>query len=520
MAAATRDGQPNLGFDPEALREKYRQERDKRIRPEGESQYPEVSGRFAHFIDDPYVAPGFTRAPLTDEVEVVIIGAGFSGLLAAARLREAGVAGIRIVDAGGDFGGTWYWNRYPGAQCDIESYCYLPLLEELGYMPKEKYSFAPEIFEHSQNIAKAFQLYDVACFQTRVTELNWDERLSRWIVSTDRNDAMKARFVVLATGPASRPKLPGIPGIDEFEGHTFHTSRWDYAYTGGDHSGNLNKLSDKRVAVIGTGATAIQCVPHVGAHAKHLYAFQRTPSSVDERGNKPTDPEWARSLAPGWQRARRENFNDVVTGHPFEVDLVSDAWTDIFRNLQSMTPLGGEAGPAADEAERLAELADFQKIGTAPKRRVGIEINGVGGQSLWDYWSRGLRTLHGFTSHGFPNWFFIGIGQNGLSVNMTSMFDDQARHVAYIIKEVTARGRQRVQPTAEAEATWVATIRGLSQTNRAFSEACTPGYYNSEGKLDAPGSLNAEAYAPGANAFNALLAEWRNDGQLEGLELS
>jgi cyclohexanone monooxygenase len=604
MAAATRDARATLGFDPDALREKYRRERDKRLRAEGERQYAEVSGRFSHFLEDPYVEPGFTRAPLTDEVEVVIVGGGFSGLLAAARLREAGVSDIRIVEAGGDFGGTWYWNRYPGAQCDIESYCYLPLLEELGYMAKEKYSFAPEIYEHSQRIGKAFGLYDVACFQTRVEDLRWDESLARWIVSTDRKDAMKARFVILATGPASRPKLPGIPGIEEFEGHTFHTSRWDYAYTGGDHSGNLHRLADKRVAVIGTGATAIQCVPHVGAHAQHLYVFQRTPSSVDERGNKPTDPEWVESLKPGWQRARRENFNDVVTGRPFEVDLVSDAWTDIFRNLQSVAPLGAEAAAAPEEAERRAELADFQKmnqirarvdsivkdettaealkpwyrqfckrptfndeylptfnrpnvelidtsdtqgveritrrgvvangveyavnciifatgfeIGTAPTRRVGIEINGVGGKSLWDHWSMGLRTLHGFTSHGFPNWFFIGIGQNGLSVNMTSMFDDQARHVAYIIQQVKARGARRVQPTPEAEAAWVGTIRALSQTNRAFSEACTPGYYNNEGQLDAPGSLGREAYAPGANAFNALLAEWRASGQLEGLEL-
>src|SRR5262245_41701340 len=248
----------NLGFDPDALREKYRHERDKRLRPDGNDQYVEVTGKFAHFVDDPYVEPGFIREPLTDEIDVVIIGGGFGGLLAGARFRQAGIDDIRIIEAGGDFGGTWYWNRYPGAQCDIESYCYLPLLEELGYMPKEKYSYAPEIYEHSQRIASAFNLYDAACFQTSVTGLKWDEDSARWIVSTDRNDAMKARFVVMATGPLNRPKLPAVPGIEDFEGHTFHTSRWDYHYTGGDHSGGLTKLADKRVAIIGTGATAIQ----------------------------------------------------------------------------------------------------------------------------------------------------------------------------------------------------------------------------------------------------------------------
>ena len=308
----------NLGFDPDALREKYREERDKRLRPDANEQYVEVNGAFAHFVDDPYAESDLSREPLEDEVDVVIIGGGFGGLLAAARFREAGIDDIRIVEAGGDFGGTWYWNRYPGAQCDIESYCYLPLLEELGYMPKEKYSYAPEIFEHSQRIAKAYDLYEAACFQTRVTELRWNEDSARWIVSTDRDDAMKARFVVMATGPLNRPKLPAIPGIESFEGHTFHTSRWDYEYTGGDHNGDLTNLGDKVVAMIGTGATTIQAAPYVGAHAKHLYVFQRTPSSVDVRGNTPTDPEWAKSLKPGWQRARRENFNDMVIGRPVE----------------------------------------------------------------------------------------------------------------------------------------------------------------------------------------------------------
>jgi cyclohexanone monooxygenase len=297
MSSVLKSRFSNLGFDPDALREKYRTERDKRLREEGNDQYVEVTGEFAHFVEDPYVERT-EQEPLTDLVQVLIIGGGFGGLLAGARFREAGIDDIRIVEAGGDFGGTWYWNRYPGAQCDIESYCYLPLLEELGYMPKEKYSYAPEIYEHSQRIAQHFKLYDAACFQTSVTELRWDEDAANWIASTDRGDRMRARFVVMATGPLNRPKLPAIPGIEGFEGHTFHTSRWDYEYTGGNHSGGLTKLTDKRVAVIGTGATAIQAVPYVGEYARQLYVFQRTPSSVDLRGNKPTDFTWAESLSP------------------------------------------------------------------------------------------------------------------------------------------------------------------------------------------------------------------------------
>ncbi|MGE4606806.1 MAG: NAD(P)/FAD-dependent oxidoreductase, partial [Myxococcota bacterium] len=265
--AQTKPADADLGFDPDALRAKYREERDKRIRPDGNDQFLEVKGEFAHFVDDPYVEPGYTREPLTDEVDVVLIGGGFGGLLAGARLREAGVESIRVIEKGGDFGGTWYFNRYPGVACDIESYIYLPLLEELEYVPVEKYSRGPEIFAHCKAIAEKFDLYHDACFQTEVTEVRWNEDSSRWIISTDRDDAMKARFICLANGFLQRPKLPGIPGVEIFKGHTFHTSRWDYAYTGGDSDGNLTGLRGKRVGIIGTGATAVQCVPHVGKDA-------------------------------------------------------------------------------------------------------------------------------------------------------------------------------------------------------------------------------------------------------------
>src|SRR6266404_3670150 len=302
------NGQQQFDFDPATLRAKYREERDKRIRLDGNEQYVEVKGDFSRYIDDPYVEPGFTRAPLNDAVDVVIIGGGFGGLLAGARLREAGVKDIRMIEKGGDFGGTWYWNRYPGAQCDIESYIYLPLLEETGYIPKEKYSFAPDILAHARRIGEKFDLYRNACFQTQIKDITWSETECRWIVATDRGARMRARFVVMSNGPLNRPKLPGIEGIDSFAGHTFHTSRWDYGYTGGDTNGNLHKLADKRVAVIGTGATAVQCVPHLAKYAKHLYVFQRTPSSIDERGNRPTDPE---SLKPWYRQfCKRPTFND------------------------------------------------------------------------------------------------------------------------------------------------------------------------------------------------------------------
>jgi cyclohexanone monooxygenase len=352
-----------LGFDPDALREKYRAERDKRLRADGNAQYRKIEGRFARYLDDPYVAPGFTRAPLTDEVDVVVIGGGFGGLLAGARLREAGVRDIRVVEKGGDFGGTWYWNRYPGAACDVESYVYLPLLEEVGYLPVEKYSRAPEILAHGRAVGRHFDLYANACFQTGVTRMRWDEAASRWIIHTNRGDAMRARFVIMANGPLHRPKLPGIPGVESFQGHSFHTSRWDYAYTGGDSNGGLERLKDKVVGIIGTGATAVQCVPHLGAGAKQLYVFQRTPSSIDVRANRPTDPDWAASLAPGWQQRRMDNFNTLVSGGFADEDMVNDGWTEIIRNLLILARRDHAAGvaPPQDPGATL-EIADFQKM--------------------------------------------------------------------------------------------------------------------------------------------------------------
>ncbi|MGD0193146.1 MAG: NAD(P)/FAD-dependent oxidoreductase [Rhizomicrobium sp.] len=352
----------DLPFDPEALRTKYRAERDKRLRADGNEQYREIKGGFAHYLDDPYVKPGFMRAALTDDVEVVVIGGGFGGLLAGARLKEACIGDIRVIEKGGDFGGTWYWNRYPGAACDIESYVYLPLLEEIGYVPVEKYSRAPEILKHSRAIGEHFDLYRNACFQTEVTKLVWDDNASRWIVHTNRGDAMRARFVVMANGPLHRPKLPGIEGIESFKGHSFHTSRWDYGYTGGNSEGGLTGLKGKRVGIIGTGATAVQCVPHVGAWAEQLTVFQRTPSSIDVRANKPTDPEWAKSLEPGWQQKRMDNFNVLVSGGFQEEDLVNDGWTDIIGNILFLARKQQSAGAPQQDAATLMQLADFKKM--------------------------------------------------------------------------------------------------------------------------------------------------------------
>ena len=360
-----------IDFDPDALKARYLAERDKRLRPDGNSQYVEVAGDFSSYVDDPYADP-IERDALTDHTDIVIIGGGFGGLLMGGRLREAGFDDIRVIEKGGDFGGTWYWNRYPGAMCDVESYCYLPMLEELDYIPKHKYSYAPEIMEHSRNIAQHYGLYDNALMSTEVTAMRWDDGAGIWHIDTNRGDHVTARAVITAAGPLSRPKLPGIAGIDDYQGHTFHTSRWDYDYTGGDNAGGLTGLENKRVGIIGTGATAVQCVPHLGASAQELFVFQRTPSSIDVRNNRETPEDFADSLEPGWQYARMENFNRMVIGAKTDVDLVNDGWTDIFRNLTGIAAkraseqLGRRL--TGKEKGRLMEMADYRKMETIRRR--------------------------------------------------------------------------------------------------------------------------------------------------------
>lgn len=348
-----------LGFDPDALSQRYAAERDKRIRADAEAQFVQLSHESPftnkYLEADPYCEP-LERAPLKDEREVIVIGGGWVGMLTAARLVEAGITDVRIVESGGDFGGTWYWNRYPGAQCDIESYSYLPLLEETGYIPKLRFSYASEIYEHAQRIGKHFDLYKDAVFQTWVTELRWLEDESMWLVATNRGDEMRARHVCLGTGPANRPRLPGIPGVEKFTGHSFHTCRWDYEYTGGGPDGGLTGLADKTVAIIGTGATAVQCVPALGAGAKQLYVFQRTPSSVDARNNAETDPEWAKNLKPGWQKERQKKFGEAFLGGPIDPAFADDGWTRLTRNLSDL------ASQTEGKVPGLVQIADFKTM--------------------------------------------------------------------------------------------------------------------------------------------------------------
>jgi cation diffusion facilitator CzcD-associated flavoprotein CzcO len=591
--------------DARALRERYARERDKRLRPDGNDQYLEVAGQFGRYLDDPYTER-VEREPRRDHVTVAFVGGGFAGLVTAARLKDAGIDDVRIVEKGGGFGGTWYWNRYPGAQCDTAAMIYMPLLEETGHMPSELYAHAPEILDHCEQIGKQYGLHDNALFHTRVTDLQWDDAASRWIVRTDRGDEFTAQFIGIGTGPLHVPKLPGIPGIESFAGHSFHTSRWDYAYTGGDPSGApMDQLAGKRVAVIGTGATAVQCVPHLAQACRELLVFQRTPSSVDVRGNQAMDAEWFAGVAtPGWQDRWLDNFVANMSAAELPADdLVNDGWTDLAKRIRGRLS-APRSGPASFE-DLLADFenADHEKmdeirarvdaivadpatadalkawyrqlckrpcfhdeylgafnqpsvrlvdtdgrgveqitpagvvvagveypvdciiyasgfeVGTEPTRRYGFDLTGRDGVRLSEYWSGGMRSMHGVHVHGFPNAFLVQLGQGGNFVaNVPHNHNDAAKTVAAIVRHMSDRDLGRVEVSRHAEDAWMEQL-APNPVMTSFLASCTPGYYNNEGQGASRHSLLV-GYSDGAPAYFRYIDQWRTSGEFAGLDFS
>jgi cation diffusion facilitator CzcD-associated flavoprotein CzcO len=591
--------------DIPALREKYRHEREKRLRTEGQKQYfrPGAAGVQSYAVD-PHkpVAP---RAPVSEDIDVIVLGAGWGGIMASYYLTQAGVTSFRNVDTAGDFGGVWYWNRYPGIQCDNESYCYLPLLEETGFVPSKKFADGWEIYEYCKSIAAKYGFADRALFHTQINGLRWDEGIKRWRVGTNRGDDIRARFVILACGVLNMPKLPGIPGIDRFQGKMFHSSRWDYGYTGGSY-GNpvLDKLADKRVAIVGTGATSIQAVPYLGRYAKHLYVVQRTPSSVDERPNPPTDMEWISSLKPGWQKERQANFHRAAMEFlkPGEPDLVCDIWTEINRNLAAELEAEGWPQLSLEEFAARREVVDYRvmerlrrrvealvedpqaaealkpyyrflckrplssddyyptfnrpnvqlidvsetkgvermtergfvangkehevdcmifasgfEVTSDLERRWGIDfIEGRNGLSIYKHWADGPKTLHGTMTHGFPNQFYIGYIQGALNGSVTEQFGQQGRHIAYIIRETLKRNARVVEPSQAAQDAYVRHFESLEIDLSEFQRHCPPSYFNNEGEAKPKWAL-FRGYGAGWDAFQKLLQDWRDKGDLEGL---
>ncbi|MGE3692090.1 MAG: flavin-containing monooxygenase [Novosphingobium sp.] len=566
-------------------------------------------GDFAEFYEaDPHkqVQP---RAQIHEDLEVAILGAGWTGLLAAYHLKKAGISDFRNIDHAGGWGGVWYWNRYPGLQCDNDAYCYLPLLEETGFIPTKKYADGYEIRDYFQLIVDRYKLGEHSLFHTLTRSLRWDETIQRWRIITNRGDELRARFVIMANGLLNIPKLPGVQGIETFKGKLFHTSRWDWSYTGGsERNPVLDMLGDKRVAIVGTGATAIQAVPFLGQYAKQLYVVQRTPSTVDVRVNPATDPEWVKSLKPGWKSERERNFDDAAIHglKPGQPDLICDIWTEINRNLSAELLAAGWPAISIEEYMAKREVVDYQvmerlrrrvetivedkataealkpwyrflckrpasnneyyptfnrhnvklvdvstsqglervtesgfvangeeypvdclifasgfEVTSDLERRWGLDaIEGCGGLSLYDHWRDGYKTLHGITTHGFPNLFFTGWIQSAFSPTTTVLMERHCNHIAHILKEMRSLGFTVAEPSEAAQAQWVDHVRSVAVDMSAFSSECTPSYFNGEGSREKPRSYFGDTYGPGWYPFEKILEDWRSEGSLAGLVLS
>ena len=606
MSTTVIDATPDAVLDKAAIKQKYAEERAKRLREDGNAQYQPLEGKFGAMAEDPYT-PFIEREPVTDHVTFAFVGAGMAGLVTGARLKEAGIDSVRLIDKGGDVGGTWYWNRYPGVQCDTVSMIYLPLLEETGHIPSEKYVRGPEIREHCDRIAKQYNLRDKALFHTEVQSLEWQDDKQVWRITTNRGDDFTAKYIGTGTGPLHKAKLPGIPGIETFQGKSFHTSRWDYDYTGGDANGApLDKLSDKRVAIIGTGATGIQCIPHVSKTAKQLIVFQRTPSSVDERGNAPIDPDWFKEMAePGWQQKWYDNFVDNQSRGviPTE-DLINDGWTAIARRVrekvlglppEKMNPENMLAAVEDADIEKMSEIrarvdkvvedeetaqklkawysqlckrpcfndeylpsfnrpnttlidtdgkgvekitetglvvngehyevdciiyASGFEFGADFQLKAGFDIKGRGGQSLDEYWSEGLRTLHGAHVHGFPNAFVVQMNQGAnFASNIPQNIVDRALTIAQVVSHAEEKGYSEVEPTVEAEQAWIDLVL-KSQGGLIAAPDCTPGFWNNEGQGWDKKFRQAQGHPGGPRSYFQHMKDWRAAGTFDGLEFS
>jgi cyclohexanone monooxygenase len=580
------------------LHRRYEAERQKRIVTGVRDYVDLVDIPDSEFDRDPYSGP-IERDPIIEQTDVVVVGAGWSGLTTAIFLGDNGVTDYRIIDKAGDVGGTWYWNRFPGCQCDVESYTYLPLLERTGYMPTRKYASAPEIFGYAQLLARTFDIYPHALFQTSVTGMVWREELQRWRVTTTRGDVIDARFVVTCGGVLHVAKLPAIPGVYDFVGPKFHTARWNYAATGGGPSEFMDKLGDKVVGIIGTGATAVQAVPKLAESAKHLYVFQRTPSTVSPRNQQETDPAWFAEISskPGWHEARLHNFIRATIGEQPEVDLVQDGWTHLFwidpkapapddetarkfaewdddrmeeirqrvrdtvkdpetakalvpwygiwckrpcfhdeylptfnrtnvtlvdtdgRGVDRVTQGGVVVGGTEYPLDLLIYSTGFD-LWSPYYHRLGFDPIGRDGISLSAAWAKGMHSLHGVLTHGFPNYCMNQVLQGGQHLNAAYTAKNSSEHIGWLIGQCLERN-VNIEAEVDSEEEWFQWIsRGGAEYWFKYLATCTPGYHNAELKEPDESQSRSFPYFGSLIHFRDLLGAWRADGTLQGLTVT
>ncbi|KAJ5984799.1 hypothetical protein N7522_011995 [Penicillium canescens] len=537
------------------VHQRYDSERERRLRPDGFTQY-------VNFVDEP--APDLQPAEKIaidnnldqqKDSRVLIVGAGFGGTT------------IRT----GGFGGTWRWNKYPGLTCDVESYTYMPLLDETNYTPSHKYVSGTELKEHAERIANQWKLKNRAFFGTKVDGMDWNDEDAQWKVHiTTKNHLptiLKSDIVIMANGLLDFPKIPKLYGLDTYKGHVFHTSRWDYTCTrGSPDNPTMDKLHDKTVGFVGTGATAVQVIPHLAQWAKKVTIFQRTPSSVDGRENSVTDLTWWKTMVQekgsGWQRGRMENFNSFISNDPQvpDVNLVDDAWT----RLHTFSALIGSRSSLQPQYLTQMEKLDLHHqerihhrieatvtdpataellkpwyprwckrpcfsdnfLATFNRPNVSlIDTKGKGVQTLSD---RGYRV--GSNGNVVEHVPIVGRGNQTLQQKwrqdgmaslhgiMTSGFPN----LFFPDRGNSGTTRFNVEPSYTEEEEWTTQVLMRARALAGVGH-CTPGYYNREGlQLDESEGFKAARsciWGQGIKSYVETIEEWRQNSRLAGLDI-
>ncbi|WP_265445332.1 flavin-containing monooxygenase [Flexivirga meconopsidis] len=449
---------------------------------------------------------------------VLIVGAGFSGIGMAIRLRQEGIHDAVVLERASTLGGTWRDNTYPGSACDVMS-----LLYSFSFAPSTTWAHTfgkqPEILAYLQECSERFGISDQIRYNQEVVEARWDERESVWTVHTG-DTQYRARVLVNATGYLSDPSLPDVPGVADFTGRIVHTSAWDAEID----------LTGKRVAVVGTGASAIQVVPAIQPQVESLDLYQRTPAWVAPKPDKEiTDREkWVRRNLPGYQRFRR-NFNKYgrevlipmlsrpavmektlqgqalkMLGEQIEDPQLREQLTPdytvgckriLFSNAYypalaasntTLVPSAvtgfTETGVVADGVERPADVVVLATGFQATKRPVADRIVGRDGQSLTDAWSQTMSAYLGTTVHGFPN-LFLMLGPNtalGHS-SQTVMIEAQIEYVLGALRTMQDRGVAALEVREEVQRSYVEWLQNRFEGTVWQSGGCTSWYQDSTG---------------------------------------
>ncbi|MBW1598851.1 NAD(P)/FAD-dependent oxidoreductase [Streptomyces sp. JJ38] len=453
--------------------------------------------------------------------KVVIVGTGFSGLGQAIQLLKAGIDDFVVLEKADDVGGTWRDNSYPGCACDIQSHMYSFSYEQHPGWTRS-FSSQPEILAYLRRVADKYRLRDHIRFGQEMTGARWDEDARTWTVTTRAGDTFTARFLVSGVGALHLPSIPELPGIERFTGTTFHSATWNHDYD----------LRGKRVAVIGTGASAVQFVPRIAPEVRELHLFQRTPPWVMPKPDHAM-PAWVRSTfraVPAAQRAYRALLYGLLevraVGFNNHTRLMKAAELIARRHIRKqirdpelrrrVTPdytmgckralISNDYYPALDRpdvhvvTDGVREVRENGIVDQAGVERPvdaiiygtgfhvtdafdHLDITGTGGHSLSKQWAEeGMRTHLGITVAGFPNLFFLLGPNTGLGHNsVVFMIEAQSRYVVQAIRAAEQRGAAAVEVRPEVQETFNRDIQRQLREGVWTTGGCTSWYLDAQG---------------------------------------